>query len=111
MAFQEKNLAQARENTTNAVTVYSRPASTTSIIKTIIVCNQSGAAATYRLFYDDNGSTYDESTALVWDAPVPADGSIILNLFLAMATASGTIGYRSSVANAITISLFGSEIT
>ena len=111
MAFQEKQLAQARENSTNAVTVYSRPADTTSIVKTLIVCNTSGAACTYRLFFDDNGNTYDESTALVWDQTLSANETIIIDTFLAMATASGTIGYRNSVANAITITLFGSEIT
>jgi len=111
MAFQEKQLGQARENSTNAVSVYSPGASTTTIIKTIFICNTSGAAATYRLFVDDDGTTYDETTAIAWDQSLPADSSIELNTFISMNDSNGNFAYRSSVANAITITLFGAEIT
>ncbi len=111
MPFTMKQLGQARENSTNAVSVYSPGASTVAAIKTIMICNQSGAAATCRLFLDDDGTTYDESTALLYDTPVPEEEPIILNVFLAMNDATGNLAYRSSVANALTISVFGSEVT
>jgi len=111
MAFQEKQLAQARENSTNAVSVYSPGASTTAIIKTIFLANTSGANATFRLFCDDNGTTYDQSTALAYDVELLADEFMELDVFIAMNDSTGNFAYRSSVANAITITLFGAEIT
>ena len=111
MAFQEKQLAQARENSTNAVSVYSPAASTTAIIKMLTVCNQSGGSVTFRLFVDDDGTTYDETTAIYYDVSVPPGVPFERNVFIPMNNSSGNIAYRSSVANALTITLFGAEIT
>lgn len=111
MPFQEKQLAQARENSTNAVSVYSPGASTTSVIKTIFLANTSGADATFRLFVDDDGTTYTEVTAIGWDVDILAGQMIEIDCFIPMNVAAGNFAYRSSVANAITITLFGAEIT
>ncbi len=111
MGFQEKQLGQARENSTNAVSVYSPGASTTAIIKTIMLTNTSGAAATFRLFVDDDGTTYSEVTAIAWDVDILANEMVEISTFIPMNDATGNFAYRSSVANAITITLFGAEIT
>lgn len=111
MAIQEKQLGQSRENSTNAVSVYSPAASTTGIIKSIVICNQSGLSAKFRIFVDDNGTTYDESTALYYDIPIAADTTTQMDTYWPMNNSSGNIAYRTSVANAITITLFGAEIT
>jgi len=111
MAMAEQVLAQKRQNGTGAVSVYSPGASEIAIIKTIVLCNTSGATATFRLFLDDDGSTYDESTALAWDVTLNAGQSQFFHTFIAMDTAAGNFAYRSSVANAITITLSGAVIT
>ena len=102
-------LAQARENSTNAVSVHSPPLSHRDRIETIILCNTSGSSATFRLFFDANGTTYDETTALYWDTSLAANSSLTLEYArgLYMAEDTANIAYRSSVANAITISLWG----
>lgn len=110
MAFQEKQLAQVRENSTNAVSVYS-PSSGTTVIVKVVICNTSGAAATARLFHDGDGTTYDESTALAWDVPIDPTLPLILDGPFNMNNTSGNFAYRSSVANALTITLYGAEIT
>ena len=110
MAMQEKQLGQARENSTNAASIYSPAASTTAIIKSLVVCNQSGARATFRIFLDDNGSTYDQSTAMFYDIPLPANTTIQIDTYWCMNNQSGNLAYRSSVANAITITVMGVEI-
>ena len=111
MAFQEKQLGQARENSTSAVSVYSPGSGVTTIIKTIFLTNTSGSPADYRLFCDDDGTTYDESTTLAWDVEIGDDEMVEIDCFIAMNDSSGNFAYRSSVANAITITLFGAEIT
>lgn len=111
MAIQEKQLGQARENSANAVSVYSPGASVTAVIKTIIVCNQTANNETFRIFIDDDGTTYDQSTALFYDVPIDANQTVQIDGWFPMNDATGNIAYRSSTANALTISVFGAEIT
>ncbi len=111
MAIQEKQLGQARENSTNAVSVYSPGASTTAIIKAIVVCNQTANNETFRIFIDDDGTTYDQTTALFYDVSILANSTVEIEGWFPMNNSSGNIAYRSSTANALTISVFGAEIT
>ncbi len=111
MAIQEKQLGQARENSTNAVSVYSPAASTTAIIKTMIVCNTTPNDRSFRIFLDDDGSTYDQSTALFYNIPIGAYQTVQIDGWYPMNDAGGNLAYRSDNALAITITIFGLEIT
>ena len=111
MAFQEKQLGQARDNDTNTHSIYSPGASTTAIIKTITLCNTTGSAATVRLFIDDDGTTYDESTAILYDVTIDANSFLQIDGFYPMNDPSGNIAYQQGTANAITITVFGAEVT
>jgi hypothetical protein len=105
-----KLFGQSRPSDTNFATVYSRPASTESIVRQITIANQTTGSASFRLCIDDNGNTYDESNAHYWDVTIDPNTSVTFtNLFIAMNTASGTIGFRSSVASALTCSIYGIE--
>ncbi len=103
-------LGQARENSTNAVSVYSPPASTYTKITGITLCNQSGAAATFRLFLDNDGTTYDQTTALFYDVSLAINETLQIDVKWFMSYSAGNLAYRSSVANAITITVFGVEL-
>lgn len=111
MGFTYKELGQSRENSTNAVSVYSPGASTEAIIKFVNIANTSGSDATVRMFVDNNGTTYDESTAIAWDVTVPANSVWDREVTVCMNNSSGNFAYRSSVANALTISIYGTEKT
>lgn len=111
MALQEKQLGQARENSTSAVSVYSPAASTTAVIKNIIVTNTSAGSADLSVFVDDDGTTYDESTAIMWQNSISSGETVTIDSFVAMDNENGNLAYQSSVANALTITVFGAEIT
>ena len=111
MAFAEKYLGQARENSIDAVSVYSPASDVTAIIRTIMLANTSGNPATCRVFIDNDGSTYDETTALAWDIDVPLDTSLQIDGWFVMDNSLGNLAYSSSVANAITISVYGAEVS
>jgi len=111
MAFQEQQIFQHRENSTNAASVYSPGSGETVIIKTIIACNTSGSAATLDIYHDDDGSTYDESTALIWQYNIPLTGGVTILENIMMNDSSGNLAMKSSVANAITVSGYGAIIT
>ena len=75
MAMQEKQLGQTRPSNTTATSIYSPGSSVTAVVRNIHCCNTSGATATFRIFVDDDGTTYDETTALFWDVTLLANGS------------------------------------
>lgn len=106
----EKQLGQNRPPTGGtAVSNYS-PASGTAIIKSIVVCNTSGAAATYSIFLDDDGTTYDQTTAVFFDVPIDADDTHLLQVYWPLDSA-GNLATEASVNNAVTFTSLGMEIT
>lgn len=111
MGLAYKQLAQKRENSSNAVSVYSPAADTETIIKTIVLTNTTTSDVTFRLFMDDDGTTYDESTTLAWDMPLDANSVVQFDGDYLMNNSAGNFAYRSFLANAITITLFGLEKT
>lgn len=111
MANTYKQLGQARENSTNAVSVYSPLANTETIIKEIWLCNHTASSVTYYIYHDDDGTTYDESTALVFGVTLDANESRNIPSNICMNDATGNIAYKIGTANAITITLYGVEIT
>ena len=111
MAFQEKQLGQARPANTTAASIYSPPASTTGIIKNIVICNTSAAAAKMRIFLDDDGTTYDETTALFWDVQIDIESSIQLDVHQGMNNSSGNLAVRTDVADALTFTVHGVEVS
>ena len=110
MALQEKQLGQHRINSTTATSLYSPGASTTTIIKSIVVCNQSSSADTFRLFIDDDGTTYDQTTSLFYDVSISANTTIQIDTFWPMNDATGNLATQNGTANAITFTAFGVEI-
>ena len=102
-------LAQSRPGNTTAVSVYSPPASNNTEIKYIIVCNTSGASQKFRIFLDNDGTTYDETTALFWDVPVPSDATLQIEAGWAMDKAAGNLAVRTDSASAFTFTVFGAE--
>ena len=111
MAFQEKQLGQHRINSTTATSLYSPGAGVTAIIKSVIVCNQTATSADFRLFIDDDGTTFDESTALFFDTPVGANSTVEIDTFWPMNNSAGNLATRTDTANAITFTAFGVEIS
>lgn len=105
MAIDYTQLAQARENSTNAVSVYqSNVGETVQLF--IKVVNVVSEIAYVRIFHHQAGSTYDQSTALIYDRKInPGDLFELDHVFVN--NPSGNIAYRSSVANALTITVYG----
>lgn len=102
-------VGQARPANTTAAAAFT--ATLPTEVTCIVVCNTSGADATCRLFHDDDGSTYDESTALFWDVAVAAGETLVISAQSPSSTIQvgigGTVGVRSSVASALTFTLYG----
>ena len=111
MALQEKILAQVRPSVNTAVTAYTVPASTTTIISTIHICNTSSVDVTFRIFMDDTGSTYDETTALYYDVDIRSKETYKIQTHIGMHQAGGTLGIAVSQASTCTFTFNGAVFT
>lgn len=102
-------LGQIRPGDTANATLYTAQIGVE--VTRIVVCNTSGAIATFRLFHDQGGTTYDQSNALFYDKDVPISDSVEIK---AESQGAGfqmeigdSIGVRSSVADALTFTAYG----
>ncbi|MBL4654153.1 MAG: hypothetical protein JKY53_15015 [Flavobacteriales bacterium] len=111
MATTLKQLGQLRPTNTTAATIYSPGANTETIVKSIVVCNTTASAVKYRIFWDDNGTTYDETTALYFDVNLPGNTTDTHELNITMNDSTGNIAVRTDTNNAINFTCSGVEIT
>ena len=111
MATTLKQLGQLRPANTTAASLYSPASATQSMIKSIVVCNTTSSAVKYRIFHDDDGTTYDQTTALFYDISLPANSSDVIELNILMDDSAGNIAVRTDTNNAITFTCYGPEIT
>ncbi len=106
-----KQLGQLRPANTTAASIYSPGASTETIVKSIIVSNVGGNDAMFRIFHDDDGTTYDEDTALFWDIQLFKETTQIIEINLMMDDSTGNLAVETDMADGINFTCYGSEIT
>ena len=106
---QRSQLAQARPLDVNTVSIFNVSSGEIFAIASIVICNTSGLDTTYRVFHDNDGSTYDESTALFWDADIRANSSHTIEIFLAMDNSTGNLAIKSGASSALTFTLYGAK--
>ena len=110
-----KQLAQSRPTDTTAVSILSPSIGQRLYVMQVVVCNQTGTAATFRIFHDDDGTTYDETTALYFDKNLPANDT--LRIYMQddpgwpMQDAAENLAVRSGTGSAITYTVYGYEET
>lgn len=105
MTIAYEQIAQARENSTTAVSVYS-PAAGEAVQVFVKIANVGTGVATVRVFHDKDGTTYDKETAVAWDIAIEP-GQILELDKIFMSNASGNLAYRSNTANALTATVYG----
>ena len=93
--------------TTNT-NLYTVPASTSTVVSTIVICNQAASAATYRIAVRPAGAAVDNRHYIAYGATVAASDSTALTLGLTLATTDIVTVYAS--ASTLSFALFGSEI-
>lgn len=111
MSTERKILGQLRPANTTAASLYSPGSNITAEITTIVVCNQGGNNASFRVFHDDDGTTYDETTALFWDVDILANETVMVQGPLYINNSSGNLGVRTSAGNELTFTAYGFETT
>lgn len=109
MATAYKVLGQANPTATTATTLYTVPASTETVISTIVICNQAAATATYRISVRPNGAALVAKHYLAFNVTVGASDSTTLTLGITI-DATDVLEVYASTAT-VSFNAFGSEIT
>jgi hypothetical protein len=109
MPFVYKTLGQAAPADTNNADAYTVPTSTEAIVSSIVICNVTSSASSFRIFQRIDGATAGVGNAIAYDVPISANSLVSLELKLTI-NAGDVITVRSGNANALTFTLNGSEI-
>tara|TARA_R100001244_G_C5146944_1_gene128945 strand:+ start:120 stop:494 length:375 start_codon:yes stop_codon:yes gene_type:complete len=100
-------LGQLRPANTTAVSIFSPRAKVLVKITAIIITNLDTNPHAYRLFHDDNGTTYNETTALAWDTTIIANDTMSLVVGIWMSDLNGNLAIRTDSANNINFTVYG----
>lgn len=109
MATTYKVLAQSAPSATTNTDIYTVPASTQTVVSTIVVANRSTTAATYRIAVRPNGAAIANQHYIAYDVAVGASDSTTITLGITVDAADVITVYASN-AN-LSFNIFGSEIT
>lgn len=103
-----KVLGQANPAATTNTTLYTVPASTSTVVSTLSITNL-GVSTTFRVAIRPAGATLANLHYIVFDSSINAGQSVYLTLGISLA-ATDVITVFSGTAN-LAFSLFGSEVS
>ena len=104
-----KVLGQSNPSATTATTLYTVPASTSTVVSTITVANLAGSSATYRISVRPAGAAQTNAMYLAYDVTVGALDTTTITLGVTLATTDVVTVYASTAT--LAFQAFGSEIS
>lgn len=110
MANAYKILGQANLTTTSDTDIYTVPASTETVVSTIIVANIGTVATTFNLALREDGDTLANKHYIAKAVPIAASDSTTLTLGITL-DAADVVTAAAGTANALSFNIFGTEIT
>jgi hypothetical protein len=108
MAFDYKILGQSAPSATTATTVYTVPSGRSAVISSIIVCNRSATATTYRVALRPAGATLADQHYVAYDVPVGGNDTTTISIGITLAATDVVTVYTAAATVSFTVS--GSEI-
>jgi hypothetical protein len=91
--------------------LYTVPSATEAVVSTLVVCNRSASARTYRILIKPTAATTAaDEHYIAYDVAIAANDSTALTLGITLA-ATNAIRVYASAADSLTFTAFGSEIT
>jgi hypothetical protein len=105
-----KILGQSKPSAATATTLYTVPAATSAVISTIVVCNQSSVATSFRISLTPTGGTDDQTQQfLYYDVIIPGNDTFVLTLGISL-EATAKIRIYATLAT-LSFTAVGVEIT
>lgn len=104
-----KVLGQSAPAATTATTLYTVPASNSSVVSTIAVCNRGASSGTFRIAIRPAGATLANQHYIAYDNIISANSTISFTIGITLATTDVITVYASSAD--MSFSAYGSEIS
>lgn len=108
MAFDYKILGQSAPSATTATTVYTVPSGRSAVVSSIIVCNRSATATTYRIALRPAGATLADQHYVAYDVAVGGNDTTAVSIGITLAATDVVTVYTTAATVSFTVS--GSEI-
>ena len=108
-----RQLAQVRPPNTNTMSVLSAAVKRKVVVMSMVLCNTTTSAATFSIFLDKDGTTYDQTTALFYGITLAANTTEMIELHEGLPLdpqVSGNLALQVGTANAITFTINGLEL-
>ena len=111
MATNYKTLGQLDLTSATLTTLYTCPASTETVVSTIVVANRAAAADTFRIAMRTGGDAISDKHYLAYDVPVAANDSTTLTLGFTMEATDVLSVAAAGTASTLSLNAFGAEVT
>lgn len=109
MPITYKVLGQSNPSGNTATTLYTTPSSTSAVVSTLAICNQSSSNGSFRVAVRPSGATLSNTHYIAYDTVIPNNDTIHLTIGITLATTDVVTVYANNAV--MSFSLFGSEIT
>lgn len=109
MANTYKVLAQSNPSAATLTDAYTVPASTSTIISTLVVTNRSSISTTFRISIQVANAADDNKQYLYYDVIIPGNDTFVTTLGISLA-ATDVIAVYATLAT-LSFNIFGVEIT
>ena len=109
MAIVYKVLGQLKPGANTLADLYTVPGSTSAVLSSITVCNQTAANASYSIAIAPNGETANDKHFIVRGGVVPQADAVGITLGLTM-DAADVVRCNTNTSN-VSFNVFGSEVT
>ena len=104
-----KVLGQNDLPATTLTDVYTVPASTETVISSIIIANRTAAAESFRIAIRTGGDAVEDKHYIAYDVPIAANDSTTLTLGITLEATDVLSVYASAVD--LSVNVFGTEIS
>jgi hypothetical protein len=109
MANAYKVLGQNDLAATTLTDVYTVPASTETVISTIVIANRTASAESFRIAIRTGGDAVEDKHYIAYDVPIAANDSTTLTLGVTLEATDVLSVYASAVD--LSVNVFGTEIS
>lgn len=109
MATELKVLGQVAPSATTLTTLYTVPASTNVSTSSLVVCNRSSVATSFRVSIRPAGAADSVEQYIYYDVPIPGNDTFIATIGISLEATDVVSVYATDAT--LSFSYFGQEIT
>jgi hypothetical protein len=109
MANVRKVLGQLATSATTEADLYTVPASTSTVISSLVICNRAATVATFRVSVSVGGGATANKDYLYYDVLMPPNDTFIATIGMTLATTDKIRVYTSGAS--VSWNLFGEEVS